>query len=190
MTAASGVVHEEFHEREFAKKGGTLEMVQLWVNLPKKAKMAKPHYQTLLDKDIPKIDLGGNGYARIIAGEFKGKKGPAGTHTRINVIDVKLSIGQTIEFECPEGFIAGFLLLNGLVQVNNKVNVQEGKFALFKPQGEQVRVQAKEDVSLLLLSGEPIDEPIVNYGPFVMNTQAEIKAAIEDYRNGRMGKLS
>jgi quercetin 2,3-dioxygenase len=190
MTAASGVVHEEKHEREFAKNGGVFEMVQLWVNLPKAHKMSKPRYQTLLSDQIPVVQLGAAGYARVIAGELHGVKGPAKTFTPVNVFDVGLKVGGQTELTLLAGHNAGVVLLKGNVVLNSSTPLRgEALIALLSSAGEGVALEAKEDTTLLVLSGEPINEPVANYGPFVMNTREELLQAVEDYRAGRMGHL-
>jgi redox-sensitive bicupin YhaK (pirin superfamily) len=190
MTAASGVVHEEMHEHEFARKGGTFEMVQLWVNLPKANKMSRPRYQGLAKADIPAVQLGPAGYARVIAGELAGVKGPAQTFTPVNVFDVRLKAGNQTELTLPAGQNAAVVLLKGNVTVNSGEQLQgEAKIALLSPEGEQVTFDVKEDTTLLILSGEPIHEPVFSYGPFVMNTRQEILEAVADYQAGKMGHL-
>jgi redox-sensitive bicupin YhaK (pirin superfamily) len=190
MTAASGVVHEEMHEREFARHGGTFEMVQLWVNLPRAHKMSKPRYQGLLKEQIPVVQLGEGASARVIAGELNGVKGPAQTFTPVNVFDVRLKAGGLAQLSLPDGHNAGIVLLRGTVQVNTTQIVEgEAKLALLSAEGEAVRLYAKQDSILLVLSGEPIDEPVASYGPFVMNTRDEIRQAVSDYNAGKMGHL-
>ena len=191
MTAASGIVHEELHEKEFAKQGGLLEGIQLWVNLPKAFKMSKPGYQTLVTDDIPSVDLGGGaGRLRVIAGEFRGVKGPATTFSPIHLYDLRLAAGRQVELSLPEGFNTAVFVLHGEVLVNGSQSVREVEIALFGQKGERVVLDAKSDTTILVLSGEPIDEQIARYGPFVMNTQAELVQAVNDYRAGRMGHLS
>jgi len=190
MTAASGVVHEEKYRREFAKQGGTFEMVQLWVNLPKIYKMSKPGYQTLLTGQIPVVPLGPAGYARIIAGELNQVKGPARTFTPVNVWDVRLIGGTQTEFGLPEGHNAALVLLKGEVVVNSALSLKgEAQLALLATAGERVSLDIKQDTVLLVLSGEPIDEPVASYGPFVMNTREELMQAVNDYNAGKMGRL-
>jgi redox-sensitive bicupin YhaK (pirin superfamily) len=191
MTAASGVVHEEKLSREFTRKGGTLEMVQLWVNLPAKLKMSKPAYQDLLDTGIPVVPLaGGAGTVRVIAGEFKGAKGPARTFTPIDLWDLRLKAGKAVELDLPEGHTAALLVLRGEVRVNGSGSAGESELAVLDRRGEGVSVEARKDATVLILSGEPIDEPVVGYGPFVMNTQEEIRQAIRDYQEGRLGEIA
>ena len=190
MTAASGILHEEFHSEGFAKSGGTLEMVQLWVNLPAKDKMADPGYQTLLDADIPSIALKNNaGRLRLIAGEFDGQTGPARTFTPIDVWDLRLNGGQALTLDLHEGRNTALVILRGTVQVNGLESVGEGQLVLFERQGNQLTLQASADAVVLLLSGEPIDEPIVGHGPFVMNTEQEIHQAFADFQSGRFGRM-
>lgn len=191
MTAASGIVHEELHEKEFAKRGGTLEGVQLWVNLPKSLKMSKPRYQTLVKNEIPAVDLdGGAGRLRVIAGEFRGVKGPAKTFSPVHLYDLRLKAGHRTELTLPEGFNTSVFVLHGQVVINGSQAAKEAELALFGHTGERVMLDAKEDATILVLSGEPIREPIARYGPFVMNTQYELVQAVNDYQAGRMGHLS
>jgi len=190
MTAASGVVHEEMHEREFARQGGVFEMVQLWVNLPKAQKMSRPKYQTLLNEQIPVVQLGSGSYARVIAGELDGVTGPAQTFTPVNVFDVRLKAGSRAKLSLPERHNAGVVLLKGDVVLNLTEPLDgEAKIALLSSEGEGVTISAKQDSILLVLSGEPINEPVASYGPFVMNSRAEIMQAVEDYQAGKMGHL-
>lgn len=191
MTAASGVVHEELHEKEFAEKGGLLEGVQLWVNLPKAFKMTAPRYQTLLSSEIPAVDLGeGAGRLRVIAGEFRGVTGPAKTFSPVHLYDLHLAAGHRIELDLPEGFNSSLFVLHGQVLVNGSQTVGEVEIGLFGQRGERVVLEAKQDATMLVLSGEPIAEPVARYGPFVMNTRDEIIQAVQDYQAGKMGHLS
>ena len=191
MTAASGIVHEEFHSEDFARSGGTLEMVQLWVNLPAKDKMADAGYQTLLDGDIPNLPLKDQaGNLRLIAGEFDGHKGPARTFTPIDVWDIRLNAGKALTLDLHEGRNTALVVLRGTVQVNGLERVQEGQLALFERQGDQLSLEADNDAVVLLLSGEPIDEPIVGHGPFVMNTEEEIHQAFADFQSGQFGQMN
>ncbi len=190
MTAASGILHDEFHSPEFTRTGGSLEMVQLWVNLPAKDKMSAPGYQTLLDGDIPAVELAGNaGRLRVIAGDYKGHHGPARTFTPIDVWDVCLRAGHTTELTAPEGRTFALVVLHGAVLVNGQEIVREAQMVMLDRAGTDVSLEANSDATLLVLSGDPIDEPIVGYGPFVMNTQAEIQQAIEDFNSGRFGQM-
>lgn len=191
MTAASGVVHEELHEKEFAEKGGLLEGVQLWVNLPKAYKMTTPRYQTLLNSDIPTVELeGGAGRLRVIAGEFRGVAGPAKTFSPVHLYDLRLAAGHRMELDLPEGFNSSLFVLHGQVVVNGAQTVEEVRIGLLGQRGERVVLEAKQDATILVLSGQPIAEPIARYGPFVMNTRDEIIQAVQDYQAGKMGHLS
>jgi hypothetical protein len=190
MTAASGVVHEELHEAEFTKNGGVFEMVQLWVNLPKAQKMSKPRYQGITKDQIPVIELPGGGHARVIAGELLGRLGPAKTVTPVGLFDVILKAGERFELPLPDGHNAAVVLRKGDVLLNGTEHLRgEALIAPLTEEGDGVILEAKEDTQLLILSGEPIDEPVASYGPFVMNTQEELKQAVADYRAGRMGHL-
>lgn len=191
MTAASGILHEEFHSDAFTHAGGTLEMVQLWVNLPAKDKMSAPRYQTLLNRDIPAVALSDEaGSVRVIAGELAGKRGPAHTFTPIDVWDVRLNDGKTAELRLPEGRTLALIVLRGAVRVNGTEPAREAQMVLLDRTGTDVSIEADTDATILVLSGEPIDEPIVGYGPFVMNTRAEIEKAIEDFNNGGFGRIA
>ena len=191
MTAASGVVHEEMHAQEFAEKGGTFEMVQLWVNLPKAVKMSAPRYQGITKEQIPTVTLGAKGQARIIAGELDGVKGPATTFTAINVFDVRLKAGDAATLSLPDGHNAAVILLQGDVVLNGSQVLQgAAKIATLSIDGESITLEPKADSTLLVLSGEPIDVPVASYGPFVMNTQEELVQAFADFKSGRMGQLS
>lgn len=190
MTAASGVVHEEMHSPEFTKAGGTFEMIQLWVNLPKREKMSAPRYQGLENAEIPHVDLGAGSYARVIAGELRGVKGPANTFTPVNVFDVRLKKGSRAEIDLPDGQNAAIFLLKGAVTLNLAQKLEgEAKLAVLSPSGSGATLEAADDSTLLVLSGEPINEPVASYGPFVMNTRQELMQAVEDYRSGKMGSL-
>jgi hypothetical protein len=191
MTAASGIVHEELHEEGFAEQGGTLEGVQLWVNLPKAVKMSPPRYQTLVNQDIPTVDLpGGAGQVRVIAGEFQGVAGPAKTFSPVHLYDLRVTAGHRVELTLPAGFNTSVLVLRGRVAINGSKEAREAQLAVFGQAGERVALEAKEDATLLVLSGEPINEPIARYGPFVMNTREELMQAAQDYQAGKMGHLS
>jgi redox-sensitive bicupin YhaK (pirin superfamily) len=191
MTAASGVVHEEMHEKEFAKNGGTFEVVQLWVNLPKAVKMSQPRYQGITKEQIPSVDFGNGSYVRVIAGELQGTKGPAQTFTPVNVFDVRLKAGTKAALQIPAGHNTGVVLLKGDLVLNGVDSIRgEAKIATLSPEGTAIHLEAKEDTTLLLLSGEPIHEPVFSYGPFVMNTRDEIMQAVQDYQDGKMGHLS
>jgi redox-sensitive bicupin YhaK (pirin superfamily) len=190
MTAGNGIVHEEFHSQEFACKGGTLQMVQLWVNLRARDKSAKPGYQTLLKAQIPNVPIPNEaGTVRVIAGEYGGQRGPAKTFTSINLWDVNLKAGKSGELPLPDGHTTLFLVLSGEVLVNGEHQAREGDLAIFARAGSNVSVKADQDAKLLVMDGEPIAEPVVGQGPFVMNSRAEILQAFEDYQLGKMGEL-
>jgi quercetin 2,3-dioxygenase len=190
MTAGGGIIHEEFHSHEFTRRGGTIEMVQLWVNLPARHKMTPPRYQTLLDSQIPVVDLPGSaGRVRVIAGEFGGAHGPAQTFTPMDVWDMSLSAEREARFQAVEGHTLALVVLHGKVQVNGAA-AQEGNLVHFERQGTEVLIQAKADAVLVWLQGQPIAEPMVGYGPFVMNSETEIRQAIDDFNSGRFGRLA
>jgi redox-sensitive bicupin YhaK (pirin superfamily) len=190
MTAASGLVHEEFHGPEFAKHGGRFEMIQLWVNLPKEFKMTKPRYQGIRNESIPKVVLPNQaGSLRLIAGEVFDQKGPAKTFSPVNLWDIRLTAGSRLELEVPEGHTTSLFVLSGKVRTHDGESIEEAEIGIFDPQGTKFQVQAERDSVLLFLGGEPIDEPVVGYGPFVMNSPAEIKEAFHDYETGKMGVL-
>lgn len=190
MTAAAGILHEEYHSEAFASSGGTLEMVQLWVNLPARAKMSEPGYQTLLDASIPQAALpNGAGVLRVIAGDYPGAHGPARTFTPINVWDVRLrNAGQT-RFRLPAGHTAMLAVLRGSVIVNGNQAAQGAQLVVLERSGTDISLEATSDATILLLSGVPIDEPVVSYGPFVMNSTEEIEQALADYRSGQFGRI-
>jgi redox-sensitive bicupin YhaK (pirin superfamily) len=196
MTAASGVLHEELHSRAFSQKGGTLEMVQLWVNLPARLKMSPPRYQTLLDAQIPVVALPsvaphtGSGSLRVIAGELQGARGPAQTFTPVNLWDLRLRGGQRVELPLADGHTTALLVLSGVALLDGSARAGAAELAIFDPSGDGIAVQADGDLKALVLSGEPIDEPVVGYGPFVMNTEEEIEQAIVDHQRGLLGRLS
>lgn len=190
MTAGNGIVHEEFHSGNFTRTGGTLQMVQLWVNLRAKDKRAAPGYQTLLNGQIPTVPLSQDaGTARIIAGGFDHEKGPARTFTPINLWDLQLNAGKSAELPLPEGHSTALLVLSGEVTVNDEQTAREGDLAIFTREGSGLRVKATGNAKLLVMSGEPIPEPVVGHGPFVMNSRTEIQQAFEQYQLGQMGKL-
>jgi len=191
MTAAGGILHEEYHSPAFAKTGGRFRMVQLWVNLPAKDKMAPGGYQGIVAADIPAVDLPDNaGTARVIAGELLGAKGPARTFTAINVWDVKLSRDADLTLDLPEGHTAMIVGLGGHVTVEGNQALGEAEMLLLGREGDSVRIHADGDATLLVLTGEPVDEPIVGYGPFVMNSEDEIRQAVDDFNNGRFAQAA
>lgn len=191
MTAASGVVHEEFHGPEFSKTGGPFEMIQLWVNLPAKDKMSRPRYQGITNDRIPAVDLpGGAGTLRVIAGEFEGTKGPAKTFSPVNLWDLRLKTGGRAELNVPEGFTTGVFVLKGPVRLGSGESVGDAQLALLEREGRSFSLEASAgDARILILNGQPLNEPVVGYGPFVMTTMGEIKQAFIDFQSGRMGRL-
>lgn len=190
MTAGAGIIHEEFHSENFSRTGGTFEMVQLWVNLPARFKGEAPHYQTLLKADIPVVTLDDAGSTlRVIAGNYGQHTGPASTYTAINLWDVKAAAGGAFTLTPPAGHTSGLLVLEGAVNINDSTAAVAGDFVVFAAAGDEVAVSVSEDSKLLFLTGEPIDEPIVGHGPFVMNTDEEIAQAFQQFRSGQMGTL-
>jgi len=191
MTAASGIVHEEMHEKNWAQKGGTFQAIQLWVNLPRSQKMSAPRYQTILNAEIPKVELeGGAGRLRVIAGTAQGQKGPARTVTPIELYDLELVAGHRAELHLPDGHNTSLFVVQGLVSANGSRDAGEAELIVCKRNGSSVVIEARVNSRLLILSGQPIEESIARYGPFVMNTKAELVQAVNDYQAGRMGHLS
>ncbi|MFA5488256.1 MAG: pirin family protein [Candidimonas sp.] len=190
MTAGAGILHEEFHSDTFSREGGTFEVVQLWVNLPAKDKTAPPRYQEILDKDIPAVALPDEaGTLRIIAGRHAGRSGPASTFTPMHVWDMRLNPGGIADLAVPEGWNTALVVLRGTVLVNDEAIVRDAQLALLDPAGTNLSIAANNDAAVLLLSGQPIAEPIAGYGPFVMNSEDQIRAAIADFNNGRFGEM-
>jgi redox-sensitive bicupin YhaK (pirin superfamily) len=190
MTAAAGIVHEEKHEKEFSRTGGTLNFVQLWVNLPAAYKMIPPRYQELAAANFPAKNLADGALLRVIAGEFMGLKGTAHTFSPILLADLILQANAVTALEIPRGFNFFVYVLNGEVSINQKDIVKNGQLATFSPEGDQVEIVSRTEAKVLLLGGEPIHEPIATYGPFVMNTVSELQQAIADYQAGKMGHLT
>ena len=189
MTAGGGIIHEEFHSPGFAKSGGTLEMAQLWVNLPAKDKMTPPGYQPITAAQIPVVELPeGAGRVRVIAGQWSTAQGPARTFSPITMLDVALAAGRTAELPQPEGWTTLVVVASGSASVNGAEPVTGPAVVTLSTAGEGVTVQAESDAKLLLLAGEPIDEPVVGYGPFVMNSQQQIVDAVNDFNSGRFGQ--
>lgn len=187
MTAGGGVIHEEFHSKAYSQTGGPFEMVQLWVNLPAKDKMTPAHYQGIRADTIPSVPLAdGAGTVRVIAGQFEGFQGPANTYTPMNVWDVRLREGRSVELPQEDGWTTLLVVLDGTVMVNGQI-ARKAEMLVLSREGEGLTIEANGDAKLLLLAGEPIDEPVVGYGPFVMNSQEQIKQAIEDFNSGRFG---
>ncbi|GEN70570.1 MULTISPECIES: pirin family protein [Chryseobacterium] len=189
MTAAKGVLHKEYHETEWSKKGGIFQMVQLWVNLPAKDKMSTPKYQAIENSAMERVDLGENGFIELIAGEYTGHIGPAKTFTPLNMMNAKLKTGGKAEFSFPAHFNTAALVIEGSITVNGEEKVAADHFVLFKNEGETFSIEAQEDAVILIISGEPINEPIYPHGPFVMNSREEIMQAFEDFNTGKFGFL-
>ncbi|HEX9509587.1 MAG TPA: pirin family protein [Puia sp.] len=199
MTAGAGILHKEYHEQEFSKKGGPFEMVQLWVNLPKKDKLTTPHYQGITQEQMGKLELpGGQGLVNVIAGTFTiaddngaaaRVTGPAQTYSPVNLFDIRLKKDGIVRTSLPAGYNTAMLVVNGSVEVNGQA-ADKHSFVLFKNEGEEIAIRADEDAVLLLLSGEPLNEPIASYGPFVMNTQDEIMESIREFQTGKFGVLN
>lgn len=188
MTAGAGIVHEEYHAPAFAKDGGLLEMVQLWVNLPARDKSAPPAYQTLLDSEVPRVDLQGSaGQLRVVAGSYLDRQGPARTFTPINVWDLRLVADGDVRLDVPEGHTILLVVLEGTVLVNGERIVRDESVVAFERRGKALHLEANNDAKLLLLSGEPIDEPVAGQGPFVMNHEAELHQAFADFQAGKFG---
>lgn len=190
MTAASGVLHKEYHEENFSKQGGDFQMVQLWVNLPAKDKMSKPKYQDIANDKITKYQLADNGgVVEVIAGHYKELKGTASTFTPVHLLNAKLNKGAKTDFSFPQHYNTAMLVIEGNVKINGEIIAPENHFVLFKNEGEDFTVEATENAIVLVLSGEPINEPIAAQGPFVMNNRAELIQAFEDYNMGKFGYL-
>lgn len=190
MTAASGVLHKEYHEETFSKQGGIFQMVQLWVNLPAKDKMSTPKYQAIKNAEIPRYQLeNNNGEIEIIAGDYKGIKGAASTFTPVHMFNAKLKAGATSDFTFPANYNTLLLVIEGSITVNESEKVPTDHLVLFENQGETFSITANEDTIVLVLSGEPINEPIAAHGPFVMNTQQELIEAFNDFNQGKFGHL-
>jgi redox-sensitive bicupin YhaK (pirin superfamily) len=190
MTAASGILHEEFHSERFTREGGTMSMMQLWVNLPARHKMAKPRYQTILDASIPRVALDDDaGTLRVIAGEFEGQRGPAETFTPIEVWDLRLADGRSVTLRTPEGHTTAIVPMQGRAIVNGAKAAGASQLVRLARDGGEFTMKAEGELSALVLAGEPIAEPVVGYGPFVMNSEREIAAAFADFQSGRFGQM-
>lgn len=190
MTAASGVLHDEFHSPAFTQHGGTIEMAQLWVNLPAAHKMSTPRYQSIADAQVARVPLpDGAGTLRVIAGNFDGQKGAASTFSELNVWDVRLRAGGAVTLQVPENHSAAVAVLRGGAAVNGSRGTKDAELVLLDSSGSGIQIAASADSTLLILSGAPIVEPIAGYGPFVMNTQQEIETAMNDFRLGKFGRL-
>ncbi len=190
MTAASGILHKEYHSTEFARTGGTMHMMQIWVNLPKAHKMDPPRYQPIVASQMGQVELpNGGGWVRVIAGSYQGAKGPAVTFTPINMFDILLEPQGRIDLSFPAHENTAVAVLKGDVKINGATSAAALDFVLFENDGQDFSVEAQTETHLLLLNGEPIHEPAVQYGPFVMNTKQEIREAIEDFNSGKFGHL-
>jgi len=188
MTAGSGLLHKEFHSPEFTRRGGTFEVLQLWVNLPRSDKMTPPRYQPLAARDIPVVALGdGAGTVRVIAGEFGGATGTARTFTPINLLDVRLAAGRRVTLDLKNGYTAALYVLKGEVRLNGDETASATELVVLDRQGAEVTLEARADAIVFVMNGQPIDEPIAGYGPFVMNTRQEIHQAYADLNQGRFG---
>lgn len=190
MTAGAGVVHEEKYGQEFTRRGGTIEMIQLWVNLPAKHKMTQPRYQEIHAADIPVVRLSDEqSYIRVIAGTYNDQQGAAQTFTPVTILDARLEAGQEVEIPFPQGHNTAAYVLNGRIQLTNGETATDTEIAVFSREGDTIWFKTLEKSTVLILSGEPINEPIASYGPFVMNTSEEIRQAISDYHTGKLGTL-
>lgn len=190
MTAGSGVLHKEYHEKAFARAGGTMHMAQIWVNLPAAHKMDAPRYQSLAAAQMGVAEVPeGAGEVRVIAGEYGGVKGPAATFSPVNMFDIRLKAGGSIHLSFPARENTALMTLDGSVTINGKTEAAAHDFALFENEGEAIEVRSAAGARLLLLNGEPLGEPVAQYGPFVMNTEQEIRQAMLDFRNGKFGHL-
>jgi redox-sensitive bicupin YhaK (pirin superfamily) len=190
MTAGSGVLHKEFHSPAFTKSGGKFEVLQLWVNLPAKTKMTAPRYQPLVSKDFPRVELpDAAGSVRVLAGQFGATTGPASTFTPVRLLDVRLRAGKTLRVPLGEGWSAGLFVLDGRIKLNGGQAAGREELVVFERAGDAAELEAIEDTRVFVMAGEPIDEPIAGYGPFVMNTQQEIRQAFVDFQTGRLGRI-
>ena len=190
MTAASGILHKEYHEANYARLGGPFQMVQLWVNLPRAHKMAPPAYQPILADEMGIATLpDGGGTVRVVAGEYEGVRGPARTFTPMNIYDTNLTEGGKVSFAFPAHQTAAILVMKGDVTINGRTRASTNDFVLFAKEGEAIAIEASSEAQLFVLNGEPINEPIVQHGPFVMNTRQEIAQAMADYSRGLFGVL-
>ncbi len=190
MTAASGVLHSEYREQRLAREGGPMHGAQLWVNLPKAHKMDAPRYQTLTADRMGSVALPDDGgVVRVISGEYQGVNGPAKTFTPVTVLDAHLRLNARADFSFPAHHTAALLVMRGEVTLNGGATAKASDFVVFRNEGEVISLAARSDAHVLVLSGEPIDEPIAAYGPFVMNTEREIREAMSDFQRGKFGHL-
>ncbi len=191
MTAGAGVLHKELHARDFAQRGGRFEVLQLWVNLPAKSKLTAPRYQTLVARTIPAVNLPEDGGSvRVIAGKFGAAAGPARTVTPVGLLDVRLNAGHRIDLNLRDGDTGALYVLRGELAVNGSETAREGDLVVLGRAGDAVAIEAASNATVFVMHGEPIDEPIVGYGPFVMNTPQQIRQAFADYSAGRMGEVT
>jgi redox-sensitive bicupin YhaK (pirin superfamily) len=190
MTAGGGILHNEYHEESFARAGGIMHMMQIWVNLPRRFKLTAPKYQPLTTTTIPEVALPNKmGVVRVISGDYEGAKGAASTFTSAHMLDLRLKAGAQVRLSSPKEYNTALLVLNGRVRAHDSPATSDGEFILFNNDGDDVRVTAMTDAIVLFLSGEPIEEPLVHYGPFIMNTVDEINQAVEDFNAGKFGHL-
>ena len=190
MTAGAGILHEEFHSEAFTRAGGMLQMIQLWVNLPARHKMTAPRYQAILNSEIPAVALAnGAGTVRVIAGQYENAQGPAQTFTPMNVWDLRLTASSSATAPIRAGWNTALIVLKGQIKVNHERTVKDGAMVVLSAHGSDCFIESISDASVLLLSGEPIDEPVEGYGPFVMNTRGEIEQAIHDFNSGKFGEM-
>jgi quercetin 2,3-dioxygenase len=192
MTAGSGIMHDEFHSEKYSQSGGPFQMVQLWVNLPAKDKMAAPGYQAITDANIPSVPIGDDAASavRVIAGDYNGHQGPAHTFTQMNVLDIKLGAGRSVELPQPDGWTTLLLVQEGALKINDSAVANKSQIVMLSREGSTVKIAAEQNARVLLLAGQPIDEPIVGYGPFVMNSRQEIEQAINDFNSGKFGQIN
>jgi quercetin 2,3-dioxygenase len=192
MTAGSGIMHEEFHSEAYSQSGGPFQMVQLWVNLPAKDKMAAPGYQAITDASIPRVPIGDDetSAVRVIAGEYNGHQGPAHTFSEMNVLDIQLGTGRSVDLPQPDGWTTLLLVQEGALKINDNAVARASQLIMLSREGSAVKIAAEQNARVLLLAGQPIDEPIVGYGPFVMNSRQEIEQAINDFNSGKFGQIN
>ena len=190
MTAGSGLLHKEYHEEQFNREGGEFQMVQLWVNLPAKDKMTEPKYQAITNAEMGRFELPDGGSVEVIAGEYNGVKGPATTFSPVHLYNLKPKAGTSLSLSFPASYTTAILAIEGSATLNDEKKLPTNNLAVFENDGEDFTITADEDSVLLLMAGEPLNEPIAQYGPFLMNTNAEIAQAIDDYQQGKFGYLA
>ena len=189
MTAGAGLLHKELHSESFAQRGGRFEVLQLWVNLPAKLKMTPPRYQELAAASIPVVQLADAGTARVIAGAFRGVRGPARTFTPIDLLDIRVKAGRSVRLELTDGYTASLYVLAGSVRINDEDGASATDLVVLQREGSDVTIDATSDATLFVMHGEPIAEPVAGYGPFVMNTIPEIQQAFKDFHAGKLGTI-